>query len=301
MKKILLLIGGISAEREISILSGETFYKVCKRLGYDVEKHDFKSLPEFIESLQKIKPDVVVNALHGDYGEDGNIQGVLNLMRLPYTHSGVMTSSVCMYKPAAKCIVRTHGVSVADGKVVTVADIKNGGIVEFPFVIKPLNNGSSVNVHIVFNQDELSKALKCFSDLDRVLLERYIKGRECAVSVLCGRALAVTEIVPQGLFYDYEAKYGTEMPAKHILPAPFPEAIYESALATSELIYSAVSANGAIRIDYIYSEDDGKLYFLEANTQPGMTEMSLLPEQAKHAGIPLDKLVQKMIDEAKCE
>lgn len=297
-----MVMGGISSEREISLQTGETFFQACEELGLDARKHDFTDVVGLVNYINEDRPDVIINALHGRYGEDGNVQGVFNLLKVPYTYSGLLASAIGMCKPVAKRVVETHGITVPNGYVSRVDDLLRNPGVSCPFVVKPICEGSSVGVHIVFSYEELQVAVKRdYSLNDWVLIEEYIKGRECGVVVAFGKALAVTEIRPKELFYDYEAKYGTAKAAEHILPAPFPKEVYERALETSELIYNAINARGCLRIDYIYNEVDGKLYFLEINTQPGATSMSHLPEQARYAGISFNELVRKMIDSAEYE
>lgn len=298
MKKVLVVMGGISSEREISLATGEAFFKAVQELGYAADKYDFQDLTGFVKYIDLNRPDVIVNAMHGKYLEDGNFQGVLNLLRIPYTHSGLLASAIGMNKPLAKLMVSEIGVNVSPGKVVCIQEIKACGI-KMPFVIKPINDGSSVNVHIVFNDGDLNKSVKDFDENEQVLVEQYIKGRECVVSVLHGKALAVTEIIPKELFYDYDAKYNPKKAAVHKIPADFPEAVYKEALETSEKIYYFLGTRGAMRVDYIYDESSSKLYFLEINTQPGMTNMSLIPEQAKYLGITFNELVERIISDAK--
>lgn len=301
MKKVLVIKGGISSEREISLQSAATLSQAAKEAGYNVTEYDFTDIVALVNYLHENRPDVILNALHGRYGEDGNIQGVFNLMKIPYTYSGALTSAVCMDKALSKVLVKEIGISTPDGIVDSVENLKHHIDMSFPMVLKPISEGSSVNVHIVFNASELQDVLKTYNDTDTFLVERYIKGRECVVAVLDGKALAVTEIIPKGLFYDYDAKYNAKKAATHIIPADFPKDVYDQALSESERIYQLINAKGGIRIDFIYSEEERKLYFLEINTQSGMTSMSLFPEQAKYRGIGLIDLVTRIIESARYE
>lgn len=301
MKRVLVLNGGISSEREIALQTGEAVYNAIKDLGYIVERYDFGNIYDFLDKVKLFKPDVIFNALHGKYGEDGNIQGVLNLLNIPYTHSGVLTSALCMYKPLTKLLVSDAGIDTPDSITCMVSDLYSKTYMEKPFVIKPTDSGSSIDVNIILQDSDLEKCLSQYSNDEIVMVEKYIKGIEITVGVASGKSLAVTEIEPVGLFYDYEAKYTSDKAARHIIPARISEDIYNKALSISEKVYNIVCAHGVIRVDYMFSPIDKKIYFLEVNTQPGMTNMSLVPEQAKYLGMTFNELVDNMITEAMYE
>ncbi len=301
-RRVAVLMGGWSAEREVSLVSGRNCVAALEASGFEVTAIDVsRDLRALIDSLDP-PPDVVFNALHGRYGEDGCIQGVLEILGIPYTHSGVLASAAAMNKPMTRRLCAAAGIAVPEGRVAGRREVLAGDVMPRPYVVKPLSEGSSVGVHIVFEDDDGPPfAEEDWPYGDKVLVERYIPGRELTVSVMGDRALAVTELTPREGFYDYAAKY-TDGLTEHRIPAPVPEAVYRQALDWSLEIHRILGCRGVSRSDFRYDDgEDGGLYFLEINTQPGMTELSLVPEQAAHAGLSFAELVTWMVEEAACD
>lgn len=302
-KHICVLKGGLSAEREVSLNSGAACAKALRELGYKVSELDVGR--DIAQKLAEIKPDVVFNALHGNYGEDGCVQGLLELMGIPYTHSGVLASSVAMDKPMAKRIFAAAGLTCPQGVTLTMAELLKGGDpMPRPFVVKPASEGSSVGVYIVTEQDNrpLNVVLeKDAGDLGRsFLVEQYIPGRELTVAVLDDKPLGVTELKPHSGFYDYENKY-TSGKTEHLCPAPLPADKAKEVMEMALVAHRALGCRGLSRADFRYddtSPSKQKFYLLEVNTQPGMTALSLSPEQAAYAGISFNTLVQKLVEDA---
>jgi D-alanine-D-alanine ligase len=293
-KHIAVLKGGWSAEREVSLNSGAACAKALRELGYRVTEIDVQ--PDIADVLKREKPDVVFNALHGRYGEDGCIQGLLEILKIPYTHSGVLASSVAMDKPLAKVIFKAAGLRVPFGKLVSQEELLAGDPLPRPFVVKPANEGSSVGVHIFQDRDNKIWVMNDASEASQpYLVEEYISGREITVAVLNDRPLGVTEIRPKAGFYDYENKY-TDGKTEHLCPAPLTPAEYDSVMQMALAAHRALGCRGLTRSDFRY---DGKdFYILEINTQPGMTSLSLSPEIAAHAGISFNTLVQALVEAA---
>lgn len=297
-KKIAVLKGGWSSEREVSLSTGAAVEKALAELGYDVTSIDVQ--PDIAIVLSKQKPQLVFNALHGRFGEDGCIQGVLELLNIPYTHSGVLASALAMSKPAAKRIFQAVGIRTPESVTLRIADLLDNPPFPIPFVVKPPNDGSSVGVKIIHNEDEV-KALRKEHPDRRVLIEPYIAGREVQVAVLDGEPLGAIEIRTKTEFYDYEAKY-TAGKAEHIMPAPIPENDYKEVMALAAKAHQALGCRGLTRSDFRYDDTQlgpGMFYILETNTQPGMTPLSLSPEIAAHAGISFNELVQRLVDGAR--
>jgi D-alanine-D-alanine ligase len=305
MKRVSVLMGGYSAEREVSLASGANCAAALKEAGYAVETLDVQGdIRGVIDRLLAQKPDVAFNALHGRYGEDGNFQGLLNLLKIPYTHSGVMASALAMDKPVAKRIFAANGLRCPEGIELTQAEILKGDPLPRPYVVKPSNEGSSVGVYIIKTGDNANP----FAGIDwpfgdRVLCERYIPGRELTVGIMGDKPMAVTELRPKSGFYDYRNKY-TDGMTEHLCPAPVPKHVYDEAMHISLAAYRAIGCRGVARADLRW--DDSKLngnateglYLLEINTQPGMTALSLVPEQARHLGISYPELVGWMVEHA---
>lgn len=302
-KKIAVLLGGWSAEREVSLVGGAAVVEALKSLGHQVSAIDVqRDLSGLLQSIMQHpmgKPDVIFNALHGRGGEDGCIQGVLEFLGVPYTHSGVLSSAMCMDKPTAKRIVSAYGVRCPEGKVMTRDEIlKNGFPFEAPFVIKPTNEGSSVGVHIVRKGENFDVVKEGWVYGHDVLIERYIPGRELTVGLIGGKAMMVTEIKFTSDFYDYTVKY-TAGHATHDCPAHIPQAVAAEAMRMAEVAYVALGCSGVARIDLRYDEtrkESESLYFLEMNNQPGFTPLSLVPEQAAAQGMPFAQLCQWIIE-----
>jgi D-alanine-D-alanine ligase len=305
MKHVAVLMGGWSAEREISLRSGKACAEALEKLGlYKVSRVDVDR--DIAATLRALKPDVALNVLHGRPGEDGTLQGLLEILGIPYSHSGVLASAAAMQKDVAKMLLKAAGVPVPEGRVVTRAEAAKAHLLPRPYVIKPVAEGSSVGVFIVREDhehppQELTRADWKFGE--RVLVEPFIPGKELTCAVMGDRALGVIEIVPATKFYDYEAKYAPGG-SRHLLPAPVAPEVYKECQRLALAAHRALGCRGVTRADFRY--DDGRagtqgLYCLEVNTQPGMTETSLVPEMAAHAGISFAALVRWMVEDASLE
>jgi D-alanine-D-alanine ligase len=302
-RRVAVLMGGWSSERDVSLTSGRGCAAALGRLGHEVVPVDVsRDVAALIRALDP-KPDVVFNALHGRFGEDGCIQGLLNILAIPYTHSGLLASAIAMDKPMARTLFAARGIRVAEGKVVHRRDVLAGDVLQRPYVVKPTNEGSSVGVRIVREGDNSPFDAESWPFGDEVLVERFIAGRELTVGVMGDRALGVTEIRPRQGFYDYAAKY-TEGKADHLIPAPVAPAAIEEAKAVAVAAHRALGCRGVSRADFRYDDtagEPGSLYLLEVNTQPGMTPLSLVPEQAAAIGISYDELVGWLVENASCD
>ncbi|MCS6878448.1 MAG: D-alanine--D-alanine ligase [Geminicoccaceae bacterium] len=301
-RHVAVLMGGFSAEREVSLISGEACARALEERGYRVSRIDVgRDLPQ---RLLELRPDCCFNALHGRMGEDGRVQGLLDLMGIPYTHSGVLASALAMDKPMAKRLFASAGLRCPEGVETTPARLRaEGAPFPPPFVVKPAAEGSSVGVTISFDGDLAPVLARDDLAADaRLLVERYVPGRELTCAVLGDRPLAVTEIVPKTGFYDYRAKY-TEGLADHLLPAPLPEAIYARVMEWARTAHRLLGCRGVSRADFRFDPSSGEegLFILEVNTQPGMTPLSLVPEQAAFCGISFADLVVRLIEEATCD
>jgi D-alanine-D-alanine ligase len=294
-KHVAVLLGGMSSEREVSLESGSAVAKALAEIGYKVSKVDVGE--DIAEKLKKISPDMVFNALHGTFGEDGCIQGVLEILKIPYTHSGIIASAVAMDKPLAKVVFATVGIECPVGKVMKKSEIINDNPFSFPFVVKPTNDGSSVGVTIV--DDENKDVLQELGDSD-YLVERFIPGRELSVAVKGGKALGVIEIKPRDGFYDYKNKYTSGM-TEYIMPAPVSDDVAGRAMEMSEKAHDVLGCRGVTRADIRFDEENNVLSLLEINTHPGMTPLSLVPKIAEHAGISFNNLVEYLVESAKCD
>ncbi|HTZ03889.1 MAG TPA: D-alanine--D-alanine ligase [Xanthobacteraceae bacterium] len=298
-KHVAVLMGGWSAEREVSLRSGNACAGALTRRGYRVTPVDVGR--DIAAVLTVAKPDVALNVLHGRPGEDGTLQGLLEILDIPYSHSGVLASAVAMQKPYAKALFRAAEVPVAEDRVVSRFEAAKSHVMAPPYVIKPVAEGSSVGVFIVTEQhpsppQELYREDWAFGDA--VMVERYVPGKELTCAVIGDRALDVIEIVPATRFYDYEAKYAAGG-SRHLLPAPILPNVYQEVRRLSVAAHSALGCRGVSRADFRYDDlGTGKLICLEVNTQPGMTETSLVPELAAYAGITFDELVQWMVEDA---
>jgi len=301
-KKHIAVVGaGMSAEREVSFMSSNGIVDSLLELGYQVTFVDMGV--DIAHVLTSLKPDAVFNALHGTYGEDGFLPGMLNIMQIPYTGCGVMASSIAFNKKKSQEIFRANGVKVAESIIVRKSDNIKGDPIPRPYVIKPLTQGSSVGIEVVFAEDDFSFAEYDFAYGEEIMVEQYVKGRELQVAVLNGRAIGVLEIklLKGKRFYDYETKY-TEGFAEHLLPAPIAEDAYNSALAISEHACKIFECDtGMIRVEFIYSEAENQCYMLEVNTHPGMTPLSICPEIATLQDITYTGLVDQIIKNAKFE
>lgn len=295
---VAVLMGGWSKEREVSLVSGAAVATALKDTGFQVTEIDVhQDAAALLTQLYPI-PDKVFNALHGRFGEDGCVQGFLNILGVPYTHSGVLASALAMDKPMSKRIFKEVGITVADHQILTREQLSQTVFGSKPHVIKPLNEGSSVGVNIIFEGDSYTPTEKEWPFGSHVMAEQYIPGRELTVAVMGERALGVTEIKTGHLFYDYDAKY-SDGGSIHQVPAQLPQDIYDEAMRISVLAHKTLGCRGISRADMRY---DGKdLYLLEVNTQPGMTPTSLVPEQASYANISFENLVVWLVEHAECD
>ncbi len=298
-KHIVILEGGMSAERSVSLSSSQGVTKALIENGYRVTSVDFGA--DLGAILLKTKPDIVYNCLHGTYGEDGCIPGLLNIMHIPYTHSGICASAIAFNKQKSRDFFFAHNIKCAEGKVISKLSALKDDPMPRPYVIKPLNQGSSIGIEIVFESDNFIFANYDFPYGDEILVEKYIKGREMQIAVLNGKALGVLEIKPlYKRFYDFETKY-TDGMAEHIMPANIPENIYNKLLALSEKMFNNLGCKGIARAEFLYCEEDNECYALELNTHPGMTPLSICPEIANYSGKNFNTLVEEILQSASYE
>ncbi len=307
MTRVAVLLGGISAEREVSLSSGAQVVQALRAGGFEVVAvevgRDLSAVLAALSPAQGPRPDVVFNALHGRFGEDGVIQGVLDWLGLPYTHSPARASALAMDKAASRLVFQAAGLPVARGMVVSPDVLAAGDPMPLPYVVKPVAEGSSVGVHILREGDNRREALaRAWGFGDEILVEEYVPGRELTVGVLGDRALTVTDITARGGFYDYESKYGANG-SRHVLPAAVHPEAAASALRMAVEAHRALGCRGASRADFRYDDtagEPGRLVLLEVNTQPGMTPVSLLPEQAAWCGMDFPALCAWMVEHASC-
>jgi len=298
-KKVLVLMGGFSSERDVSLSSGKDVIEALQSKGYEVLGHDLTNVWKFIDCLKKEKPDVVYNGLYGNWGEDGTIQGMLDLLQVPYTHSGLKASAIGMDKFVAKMVAQSCGIRVAPSQRMTAKQFyASGTVIPLPYVVKPVSDGSSVGVFIVKTPEDALKVK--YSDLDmEIMVEKYIPGHELTVACFEDKAYVVTELKADNEFYDYEAKY-TSGKTQHVLPAQIPYEVMEICKAYAEKLHQRLGCNSLSRVDCRWNENDG-VVFLEINTNPGMTSLSLAPEQIKYAlGLSYADLCQRLVENAKC-
>jgi len=301
---VVVLMGGWSPEREVSLNSGRACAQALARAGYrDVSEVDVGR--DVVHVLEKLRPHVAFNALHGKWGEDGCIQAILETLRIPYTHSGVLASALAMNKELSKAVFRAARIPVPEGRVVALDEVAAHHPMRPPYVVKPVDQGSSVGVYIVRDganapASEVLQQREIFGE--RAMVERYVAGRELTCAVMGGVALGVIDIVPATQFYDYTAKYAPGG-SRHILPARVPEGIYRQVQQYALAAHNALGCRGVSRADFRYDDSpsgDGFLALLEVNTQPGMTGTSLVPEIAAHAGHSFEQLVSWMVQDATC-
>ena len=302
-KRIAVLMGGRSAEREVSLSSGRGVMQALEEEGFDAIEVD--PADDLQSQLRAARPDAVFNALHGRFGEDGTVQGILEWMRLPYTHSGVLASALAMHKERTKDIYRAAGLPVVKSIVCDRRDAGAQHLMEPPYVVKPVNEGSSVGIFIVRAGDNRPPAALLSEDWSissEMMVEEFVPGRELTVSVLGDKPLCVTEITTDLAFYDYEAKYAAGG-SQHILPAQVPDAVARDAMEMSVIAHKALGCRGVSRTDFRYDDTGAKprLILLETNTQPGMTPTSLVPEQAAYLGMSYAKLCRWMVEDASCD
>lgn len=297
--KIAVLYGGWNPEREVSIRSGKNISKILSKLEHEIFEIDVKKdLRYLTDELYKADPDFVFNTLHGIGGEDGILQGLLEIFGKPYSNSNVLSSAICFDKAICKSIVKHKGVRVIDGTEIRSTDIQDINTSEnlkfdYPFVIKPASNGSSVGVFVIFNKSDLDNLKKQpWSFGEKVIIEKYIKGREFTILVLNGKAVGAVEITYKNQFYNFESKYNIGG-SVHIPDYKLDKSVISEMFKMSELAFTACECRGDARVDFRY--DNEKVYFLEINTQPGMTDQSLVPDIAKFNGISIEELLQEII------
>jgi D-alanine-D-alanine ligase len=303
MKRVAVLYGGISAEREVSLSSGAKVVEALREAGFEVAPIEVGADLGAVLAALDPKPDAVFNALHGRFGEDGVIQGVLDWLGIPYTHSGVRASALAMDKAASRAVFAAAGLPIAKGRVVSIDELAEADPIALPYVIKPLNEGSSVGVEILRGgSNRRHEIASAWAFGAQALVEEFIPGRELTVGVLEDAALTVTEIAAAHDFYDYESKYAAGG-SHHILPARIHPLAHAQALDLAIAAHRALGCRGATRADFRYDDsagEPGRLVLLEVNTQPGLTPTSLLPEQAAHCGIDFPRLCRWMVEHAAC-
>lgn len=299
---VAVLMGGWSAERDVSLMTGADVVKALESLGHRVTAIDMGR--DVAIKLAEAKPDIVFNALHGTPGEDGSVQGMLDLMGLRYTHSGLATSVIAIDKQLTKLLLVPGGIPMPGGRIVKSETLYAGDPLPRPYVLKPVNEGSSVGVAIVTNEGNYGSPIARstpgpWAEFEELLAEPYIRGRELTTAVLGGEALGVTELKPKNGWYDYDAKY-TDGLTEHVFPADVPDEIAAACKRIALDAHRLLGCKGASRSDFRWDDQLGVdgLFLLEVNTQPGMTPLSLLPEQARHCGISYPALVQTLLDEA---
>ena len=298
---IVVLMGGLSGERKISLLTGKACSKALKKKGYKVVDLDAKGY--FVDELKQLKPKIVFNALHGKYGEDGFVQSILESLKIPYTHSGVLSSSLAMDKELSRLIFIKNNLKVPKYFLLQKDHQGNSNKkfnnkkIKFPIVIKPINEGSSLGVSICKNKKQFtSKYKKLMKNYDRILVEEYIPGREIQVAVMGEKALGAIELVPRRQFYDYTAKYSNTAQTQHIMPAPLSPKKYKEILGLAKKAHELLGCRGITRSDFRFFKN--KFYLLETNTQPGLTKLSLVPEIAQYCGIKFEDLIVWMTENA---
>ena len=299
---VAVLMGGWSAEREVSLMSGAGIAEALESLGHRVTRIDMGR--DVAQKLAEARPDIVFNALHGTPGEDGTVQGMMDLMGLSYTHSGMVTSVIAIDKELTKQALVPHGVRMPKGKIVESKTLYEGDPMARPYVLKPINEGSSVGVAIVTDEGNYGKPISAKAEgpwmhFDRLLAEPFIRGRELTVSVMGDDAMCVTELQPKSGFYDYDAKY-TDGLTEHVCPADVPPNIAKDMMDMAVAAHRLLGCKGASRSDFRWDDTQGEagIYLLEVNTQPGMTPLSLVPEQARQKGISYGELCERIVAEA---
>ena len=300
MKRVAVVYGGWSSERDVSLSSGAEMLKAAKAAGYDAVGID--ATRDLAAQIKAENPDVILNGLHGPWGEDGCVQGLFEVLGIPYSHSGVMASAVAMDKRKSKAIYQAAGIDVAQDVAVTREEAARAHPLKPPYVIKPVNEGSSFGVVFVREQNNGPSQFVLSDDWkygDNLMAEEYIPGRELTVAVLGDRPLAVTEITTLREFYDFDAKYAAGG-SRHVVPADIPEQVTKQALEAALQAHKALGCRGVTRSDFRFDEEKDRLVILETNTQPGMTPTSLVPEQAAFVGMTFEKLVTWMIEDASC-
>jgi len=294
-------MGGESGERKISFLTGKACSKALKKKGYRVRELDAKG--NFVEKLKKLKPKIVFNALHGKYGEDGFVQSILESLKIPYTHSGILSSNLAMDKVLSRILFKKNKIITPKYFLINKSNKKNfkrkikEKKIQFPIVIKPVNEGSSLGVYICRNQIQFDKNYKKLnSEYSKILVEEYIPGKEIQAAVMGNKALGAIELIPSREFYDYKAKYSSKAKTQHVMPAPLQQKKYDEVLFLAKKAHKILGCRGVTRSDFKFYKN--KFYLLETNTQPGMTKLSLVPEIAHYCGINFENLVVWMVKDA---
>ncbi|MBT8153722.1 D-alanine--D-alanine ligase [Epibacterium ulvae] len=298
LPKVAVLMGGPSAEREVSLSTGRECATALRGEGYEVVEIDAGG--DLVDQLKNVQPDVVFNALHGRWGEDGCVQGILEWLKLPYTHSGVLASALAMDKQRSKETFRVAGLPIAQSGLFAKEDVARAHVMAAPYVVKPNNEGSSVGIYLVHENSNTPPQLDTTMP-DQVLVEAFVPGRDLTVSVLGDRALTVTDILTDG-WYDYDAKYKPGG-SRHVVPADLPAEIFDLCMEYAVTAHQALGCRGLSRTDFRWDESKGKdgLILLEVNTQPGMTPTSLSPEQAEHSGLTFGQLCAALVEDASCD
>lgn len=299
---VAVLMGGWSNERPVSLMSGEGVAKALEERGHRVTRIDMDR--DVARKLAEAAPDVVFNALHGTPGEDGTVQGMMDLMGLTYTHSGLATSVIAIDKQLTKLLLVPHGIPMPGGRIVKSASLYEGDPIPRPYVLKPANEGSSVGVAIVTDAGNYGNPISPgakgpWQEFDELLAEPFIRGRELTTAVLGNEALGVTELKPKSGFYDFDAKY-TDGMTEHVYPAQIPDEIAQACEQIALEAHRLLGCKGCSRADFRWDDEQGVegLFLLEVNTQPGMTPLSLVPEQARHRGMSYPELVQRIVEAA---
>ena len=296
LKKVMLISGGISAEREISLISGEEVAKSLDRLGYEIINIDANQ--NLLEKIKKNKPDVIFNALHGTWGEDGEVQKIIELANIPYTNSGIKASELAMDKHKSSEIFTNINLNYPKTILSSLKSIKDKNLMDYPYVLKPRNEGSSVGVAIIKNEKDKIKYLNQNKDRNEILIQEFIKGKEIQVAIYGDNETGSIEIEPKNDFYDYESKYFDDGQTKHIIPPRISNEQVDSVEKLALMAHNALGCKGISRTDFILENKSGIFFILEVNTQPGMTPTSLVPEIAKFNGISFDELINWILNDA---
>ena len=298
---VLLLEGGWNEERDVSLSTAASVYESLTEQGYQVTRYnptrDIKALCQQIETT---KPDIIFNALHGLYFEDGRLQGLLDILKVPYTHSNALSSAIAMHKPTAKNVFSDHDIPVPPGKLCTWEEVRDSHPMKPPYVVKPIDEGSSVGVFIIQEGDDpVGSNIDTWCYNKKILVERYIPGQEISVAVMNQKAVGILELRPKKGFYDYQAKY-TDGVTEHIMPADIPAPAYKKALSYAEQAHQLLGCDGITRADFRYDTENDALYLMEINTQPGFTNISIFPEVCAHYGISFNEIVHWLIEDGLC-
>lgn len=293
-------MGGWNSEKDVSLKSGEAVYQELLKMGYNAKKVIFTK--NIAKDLEEIKPDIVFNALHGQYGEDGRVQGLLDILNIPYTHSGFLTSTICMNKKLTNKICEEINIKTAKSYIVKKNDNNIDEMakkITKPYVIKPISEGSSVGVEVILEDNNFNLKDYSWQYGDEIIVEKYIKGQEIQVAFVNDKAVGALEVRPKKLFYDYECKYSEGM-TDYIIPAPISDEKYQEALNLAQKIYNHFNCRSIARVEFILDENDNEFYFLEINTHPGFTSTSLVPKIAQLKNISFAEIIENLINSAKC-